>query len=103
MPVNVKEKIRKLSAPRRKKVEARAAELMAEEMTLKELRKARKITQERIAESLGIGQEGVSRLEKRSDPSAFYAAQDGRSDGRQSLAGGGIPGPFPGRSRRHCR
>ena len=67
MPVNVKEKIRKLSAPRRKKVEARAAELMAEEMTLKELRKARKITQERIAESLGIGQEGVSRLEKRSD------------------------------------
>jgi transcriptional regulator with XRE-family HTH domain len=67
MPVNVDEKIRKLSPAQRKKVEARAEELMAEEMTLRELRKARKLTQVRIAKALGITQDSVSRLEKRSD------------------------------------
>jgi DNA-binding XRE family transcriptional regulator len=67
MPVNVDEKIRKLNAAQRKKVEVRAAELIAEEMTLRELRKARKLTQARMAKQLGITQDGVSRLEKRSD------------------------------------
>ena len=67
MPINVDEKIKKLSAARRKKVEARAAELIAEEMTLRDLRKARALTQVRMAEELGITQDGVSRLEKRSD------------------------------------
>lgn len=67
MPVNVNEKIRKLSPARRKKVEARAAELIAEEMTLRELRQARKLTQVRVARALGITQDSVSRLEKRSD------------------------------------
>ena len=67
MPVNVEEKIRKLSPSQRKKVEARAAELITEEMTLRELRKARKLTQVRMAEQLGITQDSVSRLEKRSD------------------------------------
>ena len=67
MPVNVDDKIKKLSAARRKKVETRAAELIAEEMTLRDLRKARELTQARMAEQLGITQDGVSRLEKRSD------------------------------------
>lgn len=67
MPVNVEDKIKKLSASQRKKVEARAAELIAEEMTLRDLRKARELTQARVAEELGITQDGVSRLEKRSD------------------------------------
>lgn len=67
MPVDVNDKIRELSAPQRKKVEARAAELMAEEMTLRELRKARKLTQVWVARALRINQDGVSRLEKRSD------------------------------------
>ena len=62
------ERIRKdLPPSRRKKVERRAAQLIAEEMSLRELRQALKLTQERMAETLGIGQEGVSRLEKRSD------------------------------------
>jgi len=52
---------------RRKKVAARAAALIAEEMTLQELRQARQLTQVRIAKALGISQDGVSRLEKRSD------------------------------------
>ena len=67
MPINVDDKIKKLSPARRKKVETRAAELIAEEMTLRDLRKARELTQARMAEQLGITQDGVSRLEKRSD------------------------------------
>jgi transcriptional regulator with XRE-family HTH domain len=67
MPTNVDEKIGRLSPAQRKKVEARAAELMAEEMTLRELRRARKLTQVRMAKKLGITQDSVSRLEKRSD------------------------------------
>ena len=58
---------KKLSPAQRKKVRSRAAELIAEEMTLRELRKARKLTQVRIAKELGITQDSVSRLEKRSD------------------------------------
>ena len=62
------ERIRKgLNSTRRKKIEARAAKLLAEEMTLQELRQARKLTQVRMAKALGITQDGVSRLEKRSD------------------------------------
>ena len=62
------ERIRKeLSPARRKKVAARAAQLIAEEMTLQELRHARKLTQIRMAKALGIGQDGVSKLEKRAD------------------------------------
>lgn len=67
MAVNVEDKIRKLSPARRRKVEARAAQLIAEEMTLRELRRARKLTQVRMAKQLGITQDSVSRLEKRTD------------------------------------
>ncbi len=67
MPTNVDDIIRKLSPAQRKKVEARAAQLIAEEMTLRELRHARKLTQVRIAKTLGITQDSVSRLEKRTD------------------------------------
>jgi transcriptional regulator with XRE-family HTH domain len=67
MAVNVNDKIKRLSPAQRRKVEARAKELIAEEMTLRELRKARKLTQVRMAKKLGITQDGVSRLEKRSD------------------------------------
>lgn len=58
---------RKLRPTRRKKIETRAAQLIAEEMTLRELRRARKLTQVRMAKELGIGQDGVSKLEKRAD------------------------------------
>ena len=63
----INQKIKNLSAKRRKKIETRAAALIAEEMTLQELRRARKLTQIRLAKALGISQDGVSRLEKRSD------------------------------------
>src|SRR5215467_11767458 len=67
MSKNVNDIIRTLSAAQRKKVEARATELIAEEMTLQELRRARKLTQVSVAKALGITQDSVSRLEKRSD------------------------------------
>lgn len=67
MSVEVGSKMQKLSASRRKKVRARAAEIIAEEMSLRDLRKARKLTQTKVAKALGITQDGVSRLEKRSD------------------------------------
>jgi DNA-binding XRE family transcriptional regulator len=61
------QKMKSMSAKRRKKIKARATVLIAEEMTLQELRQARKLTQVRMAKALGISQDGVSRLEKRSD------------------------------------
>jgi len=61
------QEIKELSPARRKKVEERAAQLVAEEMSLRELRRAHKLTQQRIAETLGVGQDQVSRLEQRSD------------------------------------
>src|SRR6202142_614418 len=67
MPITLKDKMKELSPAQRKKVEARAAQLIAEEMTLRELRRARKLTQVRMAKTLGITQDSVSRLEKRSD------------------------------------
>ena len=67
MPTNIEDVIGKLSPRLRKKVEQRVAQLIAEEMTLRELRQARKLTQVKIAKKLGITQDSVSRLEKRSD------------------------------------
>ncbi len=56
-----------LPAARRAKIEGRARQLIAEEMALRQLRKARKLTQQQMAKILKIGQDGVSRLERRSD------------------------------------
>jgi transcriptional regulator with XRE-family HTH domain len=67
MARNINDIIKKLSPAQRKRIEARAAQLIAEEMTLRQLRHARKLTQQKLAKSLNIGQEGISKLEKRSD------------------------------------
>lgn len=67
MAITLEDKMMQLPPVRRKKVEARAAELIAEEMTLRQLRHARKLTQVKMAKKLGVSQDGVSRLEKRSD------------------------------------
>jgi transcriptional regulator with XRE-family HTH domain len=56
-----------LSPERRAKIEARAQQLILENMTLQDMRKARKLTQESMAKLLGIRQDSVSRLEKRAD------------------------------------
>ena len=67
MAITLEDKLNALSPAYRKRVEAHAARLIAEEMTLQQLRRARKLTQSRVAKKLGISQDGVSRLEQRSD------------------------------------
>lgn len=67
MPKNVNDIIKHLSPARRKKIESRAVHLIAEEMTRQELRRAREQTQVKVAKTLGITQDSVSRLEQRSD------------------------------------
>ena len=67
MPTDFNEFIEKMDPARRERVEARAAVLIAEELTLRQLRRARMLTQVKIAKKLGITQDSVSRLEKRSD------------------------------------
>jgi hypothetical protein len=56
-----------LSPERRRKIATRANEIFAEEMTLREIRKAVDHTQMQVAKALGINQDGESRLEKRTD------------------------------------
>jgi DNA-binding XRE family transcriptional regulator len=63
----LEEMLQALPVERRAEVESRAQELIAEEMTLRELRRARKLTQVRMAKTLGISQDQVSRLEQRTD------------------------------------
>ena len=67
MTVSLKTMMADLDPARRRKIEDRAAELIAEEMTLRELRMARQLTQVSVARELGISQDGVSRLEQRTD------------------------------------
>jgi transcriptional regulator with XRE-family HTH domain len=56
-----------LPAARRAKVTARGRQLVAEEMALRHVREALHLTQETLASNLRIGQDGVSRIERRSD------------------------------------
>ena len=67
MALNVDDVIGGLGDRRRRSVEERASELIAEEMTLRDLRRARRLIPVSLARELGIGQDGVSRLERRSD------------------------------------
>jgi transcriptional regulator with XRE-family HTH domain len=69
--IAVEDVIASLPKARREAIEARGNELLAKverRMTLGEMRKGRKISQATVAESLGIGQMQISRLEKRKDP-----------------------------------
>ena len=67
MPTSLDDLMAGLDPSRRRKIEDRAAHLIAEEMTLRELRQARRLTQATMARTLGISQDGVLRLEHRSD------------------------------------
>lgn len=60
-----------LPAERRARIEEKGRELLARierRATLAELRKSRKVSQAALAETLGVKQMQVSRLEKRKDP-----------------------------------
>jgi DNA-binding XRE family transcriptional regulator len=67
MTVSLEEILRNLPEERRRRIENRTAELIAEELHLRELRRLRKLTQARLSKKLKIGQEGISRIEKRTD------------------------------------
>jgi hypothetical protein len=67
MPIKLKDYLAGRPEAERSAVEARASELIAEEASLRELRKARARSQEQIAERLGIKQSAVSKLERRTD------------------------------------
>lgn len=77
----MKERI-KLSPEREERISQRAQMLIEEEMTLRELRKVQQLTQESMAKLLGIEQDSVSRMERRTDMllstmSSFVTAMGG--------------------------
>lgn len=67
MGKTLREKLAGLPEPRQSKIKAEAQELITEEMSLRELRKGLALTQKRLAEKMGIGQDEVSRAERRAD------------------------------------
>ena len=67
MARNVNHIIQALPASHRRKIKKRANQLIAEEMTLQELRRARELTQVRMAKRLGVAQKQISEIEKRTD------------------------------------
>jgi len=67
MSVPLKKVLARMSPERRAAIKADAERMIAEELTLRDLRKAHHMTQEKLALELGIKQESVSNLEKRSD------------------------------------
>jgi transcriptional regulator with XRE-family HTH domain len=66
MPVSLETILNEMSEERRADIYQRAQEIR-EEINLREMRRLRKLTQARLSKKLKIGQEGVSRIEKRSD------------------------------------
>ena len=67
MLMNVDDYIKSLPIERQQKIAKRTAELIAEELTLQELRRAREMTQVRMAKNLGVAQKQISAIEKRTD------------------------------------
>jgi DNA-binding XRE family transcriptional regulator len=66
MTVTLEEILSEMSEERRARIFKRADEIR-QEINLREMRRLRKITQARLSKKLKIGQEGVSRIEKRTD------------------------------------
>lgn len=102
-----------LPANRQDKIRARGAALVADEMTLRELRKAMGTTQEQLAARMGKPQATISRMEAQSDMLmstlgqvvegmggrlSIVAEMPGRAPVR--LAGLGNMSPAPGQQRK---
>lgn len=66
-PRTLDETIASLTAAQRRAVERRTAELIAEELSLRELRRALGFTQVEVAHGLNKGQHEISRIEQRGD------------------------------------
>jgi hypothetical protein len=66
MTVSLEEMLAEESEESRARIQQLAHEMRAE-MNLREVRRLRRLTQAKLSKKLKIGQEGVSRIEKRSD------------------------------------
>ena len=66
MTVSLEEILNQMPEDERAEVFRRADEIR-QEINLREMRRLRKLTQARLSKKLKIGQEGVSRIEKRTD------------------------------------
>jgi hypothetical protein len=67
MAIDLKDYLATLPETRRRAIEARAEELIAEELSLAELRRDLKQSQVDLAKKMGVKQGDVSKLERRSD------------------------------------
>ena len=67
MTTSLDDIVNSLPPERKAKIDSLTEELFEEVVTLRELRKKQKFTQEDIAQYLGIKQENVSRLERRNN------------------------------------
>lgn len=81
-----------LPKERQRRVEARAMELA----TLKDLRLAALQTQEQMAAALGVGQDTISRLERRSDMLLSTLRHYVESMGGEARTRGPVPEPATG-------
>lgn len=94
MPVTHDEIMARLPKDRQERIRARAAELRAEVEGLKALRKLAERSQEQIAQSLGIKQPSVVKIEKQTDLylstlRRFVEAAGGKLELRVELPGTG--------------
>jgi DNA-binding XRE family transcriptional regulator len=94
MPVTHEELMARLPKDRQAQIKARAAELRAEVEGLKALRKLAERSQEQIAQSLGIKQPSVVKIERQTDLylstlRRFVEAAGGKLELRVELPGTG--------------
>jgi hypothetical protein len=107
MTVSLDDHLKKLTPERRARIEARTKELIEDELTLRDLRQAQHLTQERMAALMAVESGKRLALGTARGPSALDLEQLRRSDGRQTSAGSRIPEPAArrhrsGRYRRQC-
>jgi transcriptional regulator with XRE-family HTH domain len=85
MGTSLQDKLATLSPDRQARIKAETARLQADYMTLQDLRKAREMTQVRLAELLGKKQVTIAQMEKRTDVllstlRSYIEAMGGRLD-----------------------
>ena len=67
MGISLQEKLATLSSERQARIRAETDRLQAEYMTMQDVRKAREMTQVRMAEIMGKSQVTIAQMEKRTD------------------------------------
>jgi DNA-binding XRE family transcriptional regulator len=67
MAIKARDYIAKLPKSEQRAIKAEAQELIAEELTLAQIREALKRSQAELAKKLGVQQSAVSRIERRTD------------------------------------